>query len=100
MALRHLLLLIYLAVAVLSLTGLLFRDLSTADGLFLGLPAGLAWVTGWAALTPFVMWAYMSTEPEGSDAEGSDAEGSDAEGSNAEDPNATDSNATDGGERA
>ena len=55
MALRHLLLLIYLAVAVLSLTGLLFRDLSTADGLFLGLPAGLAWVTGWAALTPFVM---------------------------------------------
>ena len=68
MALRHLLLLIYLAVAVLSLTGLLFRDLSTADGLVLGLPAGLAWVTGWAALTPFVMWAYMRTEPEDADA--------------------------------
>ncbi len=67
MALRHLLLLIYLFVAVLSLTGLLFRDISTADGLVLGLPAGLAWVTGWAALTPFVMWAYMRTEPEDAD---------------------------------
>ena len=63
MALRHLLLLIYLSIAVLSLTGLLFRDLSTADGLILGLPVGLAWVTGWAALTPMVMWAYMATEP-------------------------------------
>ena len=42
MALRHLLLLIYLTVAVLSLTGLLFRDLATADGLVLGLPMGLA----------------------------------------------------------
>ena len=63
MALRHLLLLIYLSIAVLSLTGLLFRDLSTTDGLILGLPAGLAWVTGWAALTPLVMWAYMATEP-------------------------------------
>ena len=63
MALRHVLLLIYLSVAVLSLTGLLFRDVSTADGLILGLPVGLAWVTGWAVLTPLVMWAYMSTEP-------------------------------------
>ncbi|MDG1049734.1 MAG: hypothetical protein P8M11_15630 [Planctomycetota bacterium] len=68
MALRHLLLLIYLTVAVLSLTGLLFRDLATADGLVLGLPMGLAWVTGWAALTPFVMWAYMRAEPADVDA--------------------------------
>ncbi|MGB0333252.1 MAG: hypothetical protein ACPGPE_15690 [Planctomycetota bacterium] len=67
MALRHLLLLTYLTIAVLSLTGLLFRDLSTADGLLLGLPVGLAWVTGWAALTPLVMWAYMSTGPGESD---------------------------------
>lgn len=65
MGLRHLLLVAYLAVAVLSLTGLLFRDVATADGLVLGLPVGLAWVTGWAVLTPLVMWAYMATEPAG-----------------------------------
>ena len=70
MGLRQLLLVAYLAVAVLSLTGLLFRDVATADGLVLGLPVGLAWVTGWAILTPFVMWAYMATEPAGEGEEG------------------------------
>lgn len=64
---RELLLGAYLLVLVLSLTGVLFRGVATADGLVLGLPAGLAWVTMWAVVTPLVMWAYSASAPEGED---------------------------------
>lgn len=55
---RHLLLAAYLIVCALSLTGVLFRGLSTADGLVFGVPRGLAWVTGWAIVTPIVLFFY------------------------------------------
>ncbi len=55
---RHVLLAGYLIVCALSLTGVLFRGFSTADGLVLGLPRGLAWVTGWALLTPLALFIY------------------------------------------
>ena len=58
MKLRHLLLAAYLTVCALSLTGVLFRGFASADGLILGLPRGLAWVTGWAVLTPLVLFVF------------------------------------------
>ena len=75
--LRDMLLAAYLAVAVLSLTGVLFRDLATRDGLVLGVPVGLAWVTGWALATFACMALYHVTRPErGEDAgHGDDSEG-------------------------
>jgi hypothetical protein len=68
MKLRHCLLAAYLIVCALSLTGVLFRGLATADGLVLGLPRGLAWVTGWAVLTPIVLYVFeLADEPEDSE---------------------------------
>ncbi len=65
----------YVAVAGLSLTGVLFRGAATSAGLTFGLPAGLAWVTGWSVSTFIVLWVYDATRP--SDVEpsaGTDAE--------------------------
>ena len=67
MTLRNLLLLGYVAVSALSLTGVLFRGAATAPGLKLGLPSGLAWVTGWSVVTFLVLWAYDATRPKISD---------------------------------
>lgn len=60
---RHVLLAGYLIVCALSLTGVLFRGFSTADGLILGLPRGLAWVTGWALCTPICLFVYEVFDP-------------------------------------
>ena len=60
---RHVLLLAYVVLALGSLTGVLFRGVMTADGLYLGLPAGLAWVTGWALVTFVVVAVYHLTRP-------------------------------------
>lgn len=62
---RHLLLAAYLIVCALSLTGVLFRGASTADGLVFGIPRGLAWVTGWAIITPIVLFLFeLADEPQ------------------------------------
>ena len=63
MRLRDTLLAGYLLLATLSLTGVLFRGATTADGLYFGLPAGLAWITGWAIATPLVLSVYTLTRP-------------------------------------
>ncbi|MEM9380983.1 MAG: permease [Planctomycetota bacterium] len=71
MRLRDSLLAAYVVVAALGLTGVLFRDVVTREGLVLGLPIGLAWVTGWAVVTFAVMTLYHVTRPErGDDSEG------------------------------
>jgi hypothetical protein len=64
MRLRETALLSYLLIAVLSLTGVIFRGAMTADGLVLGLPAGLAWVMGWSLATFVVFAAYDATRPD------------------------------------
>ena len=67
---RHLLLAAYLIVCALSLTGVLFRGVSTADGPVFGIPRGLAWVTGWATLTPIVLFIFeLADAPSGSETE-------------------------------
>ena len=60
---RETILIGYLLVAALSLTGVLFRGVATADGLVLGLPAGLAWVMGWSIATFLVLAVYDATRP-------------------------------------
>lgn len=67
MSFRNALFLAYVTVALLSLTGALFRGAATADGLYLGLPAGLAWVTAWAVATFLVLVVYDATRPAGED---------------------------------
>ena len=64
---RELLLTAYLVVCTLALTGIVLRGPATADGLVLGLPSGLAFVTFWAVATPLVMWAYTVTRPADAD---------------------------------
>lgn len=66
---RDLVLATYLVVCTLALTGVVLRGPATADGLVLGLPSGLAFVTAWAVVTPLVMWAYTATRPADSDLE-------------------------------
>lgn len=63
MRIRDLLLLAYVVVALGALTGVLFRGVMTADGLYLGLPAGLAWVSAWALVTFVVVAIYDATGP-------------------------------------
>ena len=64
MRLRESVLIGYLLIAVLSLTGVIFRGAMTADGLVLGLPRGLAWVMGWSVATFAVFAAYDATRPD------------------------------------
>ena len=64
MRLRETVLISYLLIAVLSLTGVIFKRAMTADGLVLGLPAGLAWVMGWSLATFVVFAAYDATRPD------------------------------------
>ena len=73
MSTRDLLLTAYLAVCTLALTGVVLRGPATADGLVLGLPSGLAFVTFWAVVTPLVMWAYTATRPPEGDVDEDDA---------------------------
>lgn len=63
MTLRTIFMIAYVAIAGLSLTGVLFRGAATAEGLTFGLPAGLAWVTGWSVATFFALWIYDATRP-------------------------------------
>ncbi|MEM9802346.1 MAG: hypothetical protein AAGA20_18610 [Planctomycetota bacterium] len=70
MRVRDALFLGYAILAVLGLTGVLFRGVATADGLVLGLPIGLAWVTAWAVATPFALWAHWAAGPRANEDEG------------------------------
>lgn len=80
MKLRHVLFGGYLIVCALSLTGLLFRDIMTADGTILGLPRGLAWVSGWALATPLALLLFDLGEGRDRhrDSAGNSDQGSDA----------------------
>lgn len=60
---RTILMAAYVAIAGLSLTGVIFRGAATAEGLTFGLPAGLAWVTGWSVATFVALWLYDATRP-------------------------------------
>lgn len=74
---RNVLLAAYLVTCALGLTGVLFRGVMTADARVLGLPAGLAWVTGLSVTTFLALWAYDATRPD--DAESDAPQGEDAD---------------------
>lgn len=63
MSLRHALFGLYVLVCGLSVTGVLLRGAQTAPGRVLGLPAGLAWVVGWALATFVALALYDRTRP-------------------------------------
>ena len=69
MSLRHALFAAYVLVCALSVTGVLFRGVQTRPGLVLGLPWGLAWVVGWAALTFVALVIFDGTRPADDDRE-------------------------------
>ena len=56
-----LILLLYLVLAALSLTGVLFRGWASSEGALFGLPRGLAFVMVWVVLTPLALFAYEAT---------------------------------------
>lgn len=59
----------FLALALLSLTGVVLRGVSTGDARALGLPAGLIWTVGWSVATFFALVAYDATRPDDSEGE-------------------------------
>ena len=63
MPVRTLLFVAFLLVAILSVTGVIFRGIATSDVRLFGLPAGLTWTVGWSVATFFALLAYDLTRP-------------------------------------
>ena len=63
MSLRTLFFTAFVLVALLSLTGAIFRGIATSDERLFGLPAGLAWTVGWSVATFLALVLYDFTRP-------------------------------------